>query len=128
MNTEQLNLAKYAVGYPTDGAFANAPNRQWFCSSGHGSLGSLVFGQDLEWSKTGNDGWYSMGIGCHANGGISGGPMFAYIPSLGGWRVVSVASSMTYGSGATIRQNLWGPEFRSKAGALGFDALWNEAT
>ncbi len=122
---------KFAVGYPAEGRYDAANGGYcerfaircypYFCSSANGAVADF------------GNGWKSVGFGCNANGGISGGGVFSQIG--GTWYVVSVVSQGgylvdRYGLRCSIRalcnwymQNMWGPQF--EAGYL--DALYRDA-
>ena len=122
MDTGGINLAKYNMGYPNEGFFAERCRDRsctpWYCWAPDGGR--------YDWGN----GWTSMGWGCDANGGISGGPVFAQYR--GRWYVVSVNSSggiiVPCTSACPSRRNfwylrnMWGPVLRSGA----FDVFWNE--
>lgn len=125
MDTAGLNMPKYNMGYPSEGWFASgncAPGGTacypWFCwapDSGRFNWG---------------DGWSSMGWGCDANGGISGGPVFAdyngrrYVVSVNstGGSIVPCPVACSSNRNSYYMINMWGPSFRSGA----FDVFLNE--
>lgn len=111
-DTAGLNLAKYSMGYPTEGWFATHRTYPWHC-----------YAPDARRYNWGN-GWASMGWGCELNGGKSGGPVFAQYN--GQWWVVSVTSTGGHIVACGLRcrwymQNAWGPSFRNGP----FNQLYN---
>jgi trypsin len=75
-----LDSALDEVGYPATGVFSKySGNYLWFCLSPLG--GTQSYG----------NGWYTIGIGCSANGGTSGGPWYESVN--GTWSIASVTST-----------------------------------
>ena len=125
MDAAGLNLAKYNIGYPVEGWYSQGCTTNscypWYCwAPDPGNAGRYHWG----------NGWTSIGWGCDAAGGISGGPVFALYNNA--WWVVSVNSTMghtvpcstTCASSRNVwyMRNMWGAGFRSGA----FDTFWNE--
>lgn len=106
-----FNSNLYELGYPATGIFASSGgNYLWYCYSPYGG-----------YRQTGSG--YTVGIGCKANGGTSGGPWFhAYN---GSWNYIASVSSTC--ENAVIFCNdkvngyatsLWGPYFNNATGNL----------
>lgn len=100
-----LTPSLYEMGYPVTGLF-RGNTKLYTCHS--------PWGDTQDWGN----GWYSIGIGCQANGGTSGGPWFQqygtswnYIASVTSkcWNGVIFCNDKVGGYAA----NLWGPYFNS---------------
>jgi hypothetical protein len=105
-----LNSNLYELGYPATGVFSSPGNLLWFCYSPYGGYRATGSG-------------YTIGIGCKANGGTSGGPWFhAYN---GSWNYVASVTSTCENpvifcndKVSGYATSLWGPYFNNATGDL----------